>query len=181
MNPTYQTARSAHGPTVYRWIAARIPLRCELLKDDPAFYSMRSWRQGDRLVGIAVLDHLLTPLGIHLSELDEECWRWAAPGVSGKYRRICEAVVSEWLDGASIRSLSRDHGICRETVERWTEGLQDLARTDGRAKGQQADGHGAPVPHPDRARGNGQPGIAAGVHNSPCAGAPAADLEEVAA
>lgn len=57
---------------------------------------------------------------------------------------------------------------------------RNLTRMD-EPRGQQADGHGVPELHPGRARGNGQSGIAADVHDSPCAGASAADLEGVAA
>jgi len=183
MNPDYSNARSADGTIVARWIYERIPLNTVALRRDPLGMAVASWKApfgeaGDRLVAVEVLDRWLTPVGIHLSELPEDCWRWASPRC--QRREVCEAVVSEWLDGTPARVLARRYGVNRDTVAGWLEGLQDLVRMDEQ-EDQQADGHGAPVPHPDRnPTANGRSGKAPGATHisSP---APGADLSEVAA
>lgn len=184
MKPDYTTARSADGPTVYRWLCERLPIRGNALKGDPLADTARSWgccNQGAkvRLVAVEVIDRWLTPVGIHLSELPDECWRWTPSRVNR--REACEAVCSEWLDGTPARELARRYRVNRATVAEWIRDLRhlrDLTRMD-EPKGQQADGHGAPVPHPDRVTANGRSQAPGATHiSSP---APGADLSEVAA
>lgn len=186
VNPDYTNARSADGPTVYAWLIARIPLRSRLLKDDSLSKIARSWRQPcngskERLVAVEILDRWLTPVGIHLSELPDECWRWTPPRIVR--RDECEAVCSEWLDGTPARVLARRYGVDRATVAAWVDDLRylrDLTRMD-EPKGQQADGHGEPVvPHPDRAGRNGRPAEPPAPPTI-SSQAPVADLEGVAA
>lgn len=179
MTPDYTNARSADGPTVVKWLASRISIG---RSEDPWASTVWSWNHANRLVGVEVLDEWLTPVGIHLSELPEDCWRWGRAGSPIRLRDLCERVVSEWLDGAPRKPLARRYKLHPQTVWGWTHDLRylrDLTRMD-EPKGQQADGHGAPVPHPDRAGRNGRPAEppAPPTISSPV---PVADLEGVAA
>lgn len=176
MNPDYTNARSADGPTVVEWLTARISVGRS--GDDPWASAVWSWNHDGRLVGVEVLDEWLTPVGVHLSELPEDCWRWARAGAPIRLRSLCEQVVSEWLDGVPRKRLAHRYGLRAQTVWDWTHDLRylrDLTRMD-EPKGQQADGQGVPVPLPDRDLGNGPKSRHRRPSSSP---APVADLEGV--
>ena len=123
MKSEWHNARLADGPTVSRWVAERLPVMTEVLRDDPFASVIRGWNRLDRLVSVAVLDEWLTPVGIHLSELPAGCWRWSSPKMHLRLRPTCEEIVDQWTKGRGRDELSRAYGVDRRVVSRWIRGI----------------------------------------------------------
>lgn len=131
MKPDYTNARSADGPTVVAYLREQLPYlrttKWEMgARDDWTEFAtaVLSWDRADRLVCVYTLDQWLTPRGITLSELPEDCWRWSSPKTRVKDRELCELVVGQFMEGGrSPGRLARAYGFSRQTVAYWTRDL----------------------------------------------------------
>jgi len=124
MNPDWTNARSADGPIVVDWVATQLPVRTQLMKEDPFSSVVCSWDRPGRLVGVFTLDEWLTPVGVMLNELPDECWRWAPPKTPTKMRETAERLIGEYMDGKAGRNeIARANDIPHRTVRKWIEGL----------------------------------------------------------
>lgn len=129
MKPDWTNARSADGPTVKRWLCERFPqITSEAMRSDPFAAVVASWDRPNRLVDFYTLDRWLTPRGLFLCELPDECWRWAKPKTPPSARDLCERVVAEYAAGIGGRNyLARVHGIPRRRIDKWIRGVEVAA------------------------------------------------------
>lgn len=129
MKPDWTNARSADGPTVKRWLCERFPqLTTEAMKSDPFAAVVASWDRPNRLVDFYTLDRWLTPRGLFLCELPDECWRWSAPKCPPSAREACERVVGEYVAGIGGRNdLARVHGVQLRRMDKWIKGIEVAA------------------------------------------------------
>ena len=85
------------------------------------------WRAGAP-VSIWSADHLLTRIGLHLSQVPDELWiagRHRTPAPARKVRptyskELREALVARVEAGDSLNELSIATGISERTIQRWT-------------------------------------------------------------
>ena len=111
------------GPDLYEWILKR----CPYIKGDREGIlgythsrSMVRWRSGER-AHYATADRLLTLLGLHISEIPDEIWRWAK-------RRKKEKGLEHLRNGKSVKQVAQWVGARESTVYNWK------AELDGRTK-----------------------------------------------
>lgn len=123
MKPDWTNARSADGPTVVEWVAKRVPIRSDLMKQDAFAAVVSSWNREGRLVDFYTLDQWLTPRGLFLSELPEDCWRWSTPKTRVHEREIAEQIIAEYVAGRGRYELSRAYNLPPRRVRAWTTGV----------------------------------------------------------
>jgi hypothetical protein len=111
------------GPMLFDFVMKKAPQlvgQREGVLGETLSRTMSRWRSGEH-AHYATADRLLTQLGIHLSEVPEEMWRWSRSdkkhlGIKHLKNGHSKKQVAEWM------------GVAKRTVETWqTEISEDKA------------------------------------------------------
>lgn len=150
---TWQNAGSANGPLVAAWFRQRDRMPTCGRKDgfydaDDSIASLHSavsrWERGTP-ASLKSLDHWVTFIGCHLSELPDEVWRAEKLEQSnGKPHPRREEGFRLIAEGLNNYEISRRLGVARSTVRKWRTRLapsvetQSTALSSGTGRGQES-------------------------------------------
>lgn len=102
------------GPMFHDWILKKAP---HIIGDREGILgythsrSMMRWRSGERC-HYSTADRLLTQLGLHLTEIPEEIWRWAR-------HEEKEKGLAHFRNGKSVKQVAAWFGIRKSTATKW--------------------------------------------------------------